>query len=339
MKHKVFSLILSFFVLILSVQQSYAQKNAKITTNLSSGFIHLTSYNGVTNQAFNFQVAISPNNVNIPNWALMVRLKEPIRNREGKVFDPSKISIRINRITGDGPTIQQLGINNAPIPLSLTTIPIVSSSAWPLSTGPNQYHRQFVISFDIIIAGGSYLEALKTYSQYKLNLDFLILNTRGDVLSEDGKFVEIQAYPTDVPPIDPVYSLKINPDVSNGLLEFKSIGDYVNGVSRTYTNGLSVISSTPYALQVKTQTSAFESSTSSIPVNTVSLNLKDPNSSLGGTVALSDNTQTIINNASNNGTQERFFNIHYFTAPNDVRLQNAKPATYQATLLYTLIPQ
>ncbi len=337
MKHKVFSLIFSFAVIILSGQQSYAQK---IETSTSTDYTQVKSYLGITSPAFRLQVAISPNNVNFPNWALMVRVNGPIKNGEGKEIEPRKISIRIKSITGDGPTIQQLGIQNNPIPLSQVNQPIVQSSLWALSTGPNNYYRQFLITFDIIIAGGSYLENLKTYNAYTIGLTFSILDRNSSSLSQSSGSAGIQIVPEGTPPVDPVYSIQVNSNANNGLLEFKSISDYVNGVSQIYTNGLSVISSTPYALQVKAQSSAFESLESSIPLNTVSLNLKAVNnSSVAGTVQLSNAAQTIINSVINSGTQARAFDIRYFTSPSDTRLQNAKPDMYRATLIYTLIPQ
>lgn len=337
MKHTVLSLIFSFSVLILSGLQAYGQK---IETSVSTDYMQVKSYLGATSQTFRLQVAISPNNVNFPNWALMVRLNGPVKNGEGKEIDSRKISIRIKSITGDGPTIQQLGIENNPLPLSQVNQPIVQSSLWPLSTGSNNYYRQFLITFDIIIAGGSYLVPLKTYNAYTIGLSFSILDENKSSLSQSSGSAGIQIVPEGTPPVDPVYSIQINnSDANNGLLEFKSISDYINGVSQTYTNGLAVISNTAYSIQVKTQTSTFESATGSIPVNTVSLNLKDPNSILEGTTTLSNTTQTPINNASSTGTLKRFFNIRYFTAPSDLRMQNAKPDTYRATLLYTLIPQ
>src|SRR5690606_8492737 len=112
---------------------------------------------------------------------------------------------------------------------------------------------------------------------------------------------------------EPVYSIQVNSNAVNGNLEFKSISDYVNGVSQTYTNGLSVVSNTPYALQVKAQSSAFASLNNSIPLNTVSLNLKAANNnSVAGTVQLSNAEQTIIGSVINSGTQPRAFDIRYF---------------------------
>jgi len=94
----------------------------------------------------------------------MVRANQPIANGEGKTFEPSKISIRINNISG-GPTLQSIGATNTLIPLSFSDQPVFRNSNFPIRNGPNEFYKQYIFSFDIVISGGSYLEALKTYKE------------------------------------------------------------------------------------------------------------------------------------------------------------------------------
>jgi hypothetical protein len=334
-KKKLIFAVLFFFIAVFN--SKYLLGQGSLTTGTQSEYVDVQSYAGglIRPNAFGFRIHIN-GPLNIANWSLKVRVIQNI-NYQGKVFDLSKIRIKINKITGDGYTLQSIGTSNPEIPLSLADVFIIQNSKMPINESG---YKQIYFSFDIYVVGGAYLQDFKSWDNHPFNLVFSLEATSGPISSSQtsGSFLRIN--PSGTPPVDPVYSIQVNnSNASNGLLEFKSIDDYVNGVSQTYTNGLSLISSTTYALQVKAQTSAFESATNSIPIGIVSLNLKDPNSSLEGTVVLSNTVQTVINNASNNGTQARNFNIRYFTTPNDQRLQNAKPDTYRATLLYTLIPQ
>ena len=318
MKHKVFSLILSFAVIILSGQQSYGQVNMTVTTNRTSPI--------AVNNEMIYVNALSLNityqRTNESNWSIGVRGQDV-----SGILD--KISIRMNSVSGDNPpTLSQL---NGKIRYLKTTDQYVNEKiGWKLNAGSSP--MTLVITYDIIIDRATY-NALDPYENFMLNLHFSLF----------GANDKLFAGPISIPPFGinppPVHSIQVDLNASNGLLEFKSIGDYANGVSQTFTNGLALSSSTAYELQVKTQTSNFESATASIPVGIVSLNLKESNGSLEGTVMLSNTMQTILTSASNSGRQGKFFNIRYFTGPNDTRLQNKKPDTYRATLLYSLIPR
>lgn len=335
MKINIYRLFLSLFVLSLLSGHAYGQ----ITTNAWAQHISIDNYaNKVNLKEFSLQVNIKTNNVNISDWGLQVKVLGDIRNSEGKVFDHSKLKIRVNDVTSPGPTKAQLGSLEEPV-LSQQSRVIIPKALAPIFTTSQEYYKQFVITFDILIEGGAYLQALTSENHYPLNLAFSIVKNNVSI-STATTTDQIHVHPSGTPPLAPVYSIQINNNASNGLLEFRSISDYVNGVSQTYGNGLTVISSTPYALQVKAQTSAFESLNNSLPLNTVSLNLKAVNNtSVTGTVPLSNAAQTIINSVMNTGTQPRAFDIRYFTSPNDTRLQNAKPDTYKTTLIYTMIPQ
>src|SRR5690606_1147160 len=116
----------------------------------------------------------------------------------------------------------------------------------------------YIFTFDIIIAGGSYLQALKTYSQYELGLTFTILKANDEVLSQSSSNINMQIFPEDTPPTEPTYGIQVNGNAREGLLEFKTISDYANGVSQIYQNGLSIISNTPYVVQVRSQSVNFE---------------------------------------------------------------------------------
>ncbi|MDD2475681.1 MAG: hypothetical protein PHI32_07200 [Dysgonamonadaceae bacterium] len=336
MKNKLFIAVVTF----ISIAFFYSQKlSAQVTSESNSSWIELTSYTGSTTyNAFRFSINLSGKNINYPNWSLVVRANPPITNPEGKIFDPTKISIRINQVTG-GPTLADLGANQTPIPLSFNDKHIINRSSFPLRNGPEEYYKKYTFDFDVLIEGGSYLENLKTWSQYILSLTFSVLGANDKSITQSSPQVFMQIYPTGTPPSEPTYGIQVNSNARNGLLEFKTITDYVNGVSQTYQNGLSVTSNTGYAVQVRSLKTNFEAGTHILPVSAVSLEIKDPNNSaVGGTISLSGNDQTVFN-ATNSGTQPRLFNLRYFTQPNDERMLNAKPASYETTLVYTLAPQ
>ena len=149
--------------------------------------------------------------------------------------------------------------------------------------------------------------------------------------------MQIQIQPNDSPPNEPSYGIQVNGNAREGLLEFRSISDFVNGVSITYKDGLSISSNTPYAVQVKTLTSNFESGNNVLPVNIVSLNIKSSDNSINGNVVLSESTQTVFTGI--NKSKQNLFDIRYYTQPNDERLLKVNPDNFRTTLVYTLIPQ
>jgi hypothetical protein len=333
----------AFLITILFLSSNDLMAQVTLVDGGGTGFISVRSYNGIRMQKhFILQMNVLGENINIPKWSIFAYVNEPIKNSDGKVLDPSKVSIRLNDITGAGaPTIQEIGTHTSPIPLSLAEVPIIRYSNAPIQTGERaQNNKQIRFSFDIIIAAGSYLEALKSWNNYSMNLIFVLRNEQGQLLSKTNRIIGMQIYPDDTPPApEPTYGIQINTIARHGLLEFKTIYDYVNGVSQTYQKALAITSNTPYAIQVKSLTNNFEAGNSTLPVNTVSLGIQDAsNSSTGGAIVLSENAKTVFN-ATNINTQPRLFDIRYFTQPNDERMLHAKPDSYQTTLMYTLIPQ
>lgn len=341
MKNRLICLVA--FLCIFTFQNNSLFAQITLNNGGGTGYMSVQTYNGVEFKShYILQIDINGTNQNLANWELVVRVDRPIRNSEGKTLDPSKVSLRLNSISGNGaPTIQDIGATIRPIPLSLAETPIIENSRAQLATGPTEYHKQIRISFDIIIAAGSYLEALKSWQNYNMNLLFSLRKNSKQVVSQTIREFQMQIYPAGVPPIDPVtpqLGIQVNSSARNGLLEFKSISDYVNGVSQSYERGLSITSNTPYSLQVKAVSANLVSNNNTLPINTVSLSIQETdNPAVGGVIILSENNQTVFN-ALNTGTQARLFDIRYFTNPNDQRMLNAKPANYQTTLTYTLIP-
>lgn len=314
---------------------------AQVTSEANSNWIGLNSYSGSTTvNAFRFSINLNHTQpVDYSNWSLLVRVNSPINNGQKTFNDPSKISIRLNSISGeDYPTIAQVGASQTPIPLSFNDQYLIQRSNYPLQTDSTNWYKKFTFDFDIIIAGGSYLENLFSYTAYILSLNFSVLSESGQLLTQQTPQAEMQIAPSGTPPSEPTYGIIVNTAARNGLLELKTMRDYIEGVSQTYKDGLSVTSTTDYSIEVRSLKNNFEAGNNTVPVNAVSLELKDSRNNGGGTIVLYENTQTVFNTTAT-GKQARLFDIRYFTTPNDERLINATPASYQTTLMYTLVPQ
>src|SRR5690606_10581731 len=124
---------------------------------------------------------------------------------EGKVLDPSKVSLRLNSISGkrDVPTIQQVGAIIGKIPLSLSDVPIIPNSQYAIRTGSQHLNNnQFRFSFDIIVEGGSYLEQLKSWQNYVMDMEFTFRSSAVNP-SKTNRVIQFQIHPDDTPPITP----------------------------------------------------------------------------------------------------------------------------------------
>lgn len=308
-----------------------------VDSESNSNWIGLSSYNGSTTvNAFRFSINIRGENINYPNWSLVVRANSPITNSEGKIFDPSKISIRINQVTG-GPTLTELGANQTPIPLSFNDKYIINRSSFPLKNGSNEYYKKYTFDFDIIIAGGSYLENLKTYQQYLLSLTFSVLGANDKVVTESSPSVSMQIYPNDAPPSGPEFGFEVFADAS---LNFNVPEDYTRKVESSEESWLKVTSKDKgYTVNVQTSDSYFEGE-SDIPVGVVSMQVEDKiGSRTGPEIALKNSGQTVFNGNAT-GSEPRKLDVRYFISPDNAKgLAIYKPGNYVTRLTYTLLPQ
>ena len=308
-----------------------------VDSESNSNWIGLSSYNGSTTvNAFRFSINIRGENINYPNWSLVVRANSPITNSEGKIFDPSKISIRINQVTG-GPTLTELGANQTPIPLSFNDKYIINRSSFPLKNGKGEYYKKYTFDFDIIIAGGSYLENLKTYQQYLMSLTFSVLGANDKVVTESSPSVSMQIYPDDAPPSGPEFGFEVFADAS---LNFNVPEDYTRKVESSEESWLKVTSKDKgYTVNVQTSDSYFEGE-SDIPVGVVSMQVEDKiGSRTGPEIALKNSGQTVFNGNAT-GSEPRKLDVRYFISPDNAKgLAIYKPGNYVTRLTYTLLPQ
>ena len=330
MKNKIWVFVVAFIATTLfSINDLWAQ-NFPVHLQIIPRNILITSIDGViAENVYTLTMRTDWNREITEPWSIAVRISNPITS--GNITVPSeKISIRFNKISG-GINLGDVGVDNGTryVLSDVNFKPLIINTNVDLKTS-----KTYGIDFDIIVDGGDYLEKVKKTTKFPFSLTFLV--TIGNQTTELSQNIDFQI--DEIKGSFATYGIIVNTAAGNGLLELKTMRDYIEGVSQTYKDGLSVISTTDYSIEVRSLKNNFEAGNNTVPVNAVSLELKDSRNNGGGTIVLSENTQTVFNTTAT-GKQARLFDIRYFTTPNDERLINATPASYQTTLMYTLVPK
>ncbi|MDD4698029.1 MAG: hypothetical protein PHR52_10905, partial [Fermentimonas sp.] len=114
----------------------------------------------------------------------------------------------------------------------------------------------------------------------------------------------------------PVYSITVSPEA---ILEFNSVSDYMNGVSKTSKSGLKISATDSYEVRFKSLNNLFTSATTSstFPLDLVTLRL-DGGSGTQLPVTLSTTNELILEGVSTNGNIVEYDMI-YTAQPIDER--------------------
>ncbi len=187
---------IKFFLIIAAIAFiSNRTTNAQsIITNAQSSYIRLNSYDGiVANNVFGLKIYVRENNVSIPNWTLAARVNGEVKNVEGKVFDLSKMSIQINSTSGEGFTLRKIGINKEPVSLNEKEFSIFENSKAPIFSTDDL--KEYYISFNIIIEGGNYLDALKSWDQYQMDMAFFLRDEHNELISQSESSILMRITP------------------------------------------------------------------------------------------------------------------------------------------------
>lgn len=294
----------------------------------------------VFSNTFQIQIDLDGQNVSYPLWNLGMVLNQPITNSEGKTYPFNKIKFRLSAV--NGMTFQQIGSGTTAIPLSSPSMSalFINKSNAPIANGNGEYHRQVVFTVEMLLEGGSYMDALKSWNNYVINLGFVFYDRDGRELLRSSAVNSMQVQPNGSYESPASYAIQVQDNARSGLLELKTMNDYVNGAAVNYANGLTVTAATPYAIQVRTGSAQFSSGHNSLPVSVVNLSLSAANNSGMSTITLSENNQTVLRAGSSTSTSELFrYHIKYFTKPNDSRLNNAASETYSGIVIYEIVPQ
>jgi hypothetical protein len=311
-------------------------------------YLKIDSYDGGTSSGI-FSLYITQRhgvNVDIENWRLSVRLLTPIlATDDGTEFPADKISFIHIETKGEGvPNIGEIGIAS-PVSLSSSTeVFLVPNARTPLKNEGD--YCQLLLDFNLSAAAGTYLENLynKTgewVKYYSVTFQFTLYdgnNTAIEVVNFPWRNFQVHRLTGDPPPDENQYSIRVSTEASNGLLEFKTMADYLNGKSVTYTDGLSVSATTAYQVTVRSIPAHFSSAVgNTLPLDVVRLQLTGGAGTMAP-VALSTDTKTILQGLSTNGASQHF-DITYSTEANDARLFNVPSDHYTTSLMYEISPR
>jgi hypothetical protein len=338
--NKRFFICCLFFTVLFSMCRVDSFAQARIGASNQNYISVATSKDQTFSNAYQVQLDVLGILRNYPNWSLGMILLQPITNSEGKTFPFTKLKLKLSAVNGT--TFQQIGSGTTPIPLSTpgTQSLLINSSKYALSTEWYEFYKSIVFTVDLVLEGGTYMDALKSWQAYSLNIAFVLLDRNGNELGRSSAVNGMQIRPDGSYQSPASYGIQVQDNARSALLELKTMNDYANGASVSYANGLSVTAATPYAIQVRMGSANFSSGKNSLPVSVANLNLIPATGGTGGSITLSETAQTILNGGAMTSSSQLYrYNVRYFTKANDARLNNAVPDSYSGLVIYEIIPQ
>lgn len=330
------------FLVLLGTYQ--AQSQIRLEWDGGSDYLEVGSYAGATTSNNGARVKISCQKyTGFKNWRLSVKITNYPVKENNDIFPADKISFipvytygNINPL----PSVSEIGI-----PPSVTLmngsgeVYLVPKSNATLNNAIDNY-RYVTILFDVNVAPGGYLSALQAWRHYIFMLEYTLYDESGNIIGilPNRKF-EIHVKPlSGTPTSKNQYSISLSTEATNGILEFKTVSDYVNGKSVTYANGLNVSSTTSYQVTVKSIPSEFSSATgNTLPLDVIHLQVTN-SSQVGNNISLSTSQQTILQGTSTGGNAVGY-DIKYYTNANDSRLFNVPSDNYSTSLIYEISPR
>lgn len=327
-------LLLIFLLSIASIHFVFGQYD---TYNLAWGggsFFVVTSYNGQLSQE-NYTILQLGSNKMVPaEWKITASVKSISHN-----FPVNMLGFRAT--TKRGASNVPIGaINNMMIWNNLqglnAEVDLVNFQSLP----QDGYH-QLLLDLQLQVQGGVYLKQIPRWSTVALTVEYnlyrRVVNTHvwgspiATLLASTSFQVNIDP---NSPGPSPVSSITVTPDV---LLEFNSIADYMNGVTKTYTEGLKVSSTANYEVRVKSQTSQFTSTTSNrtLPLDLVSLQLSGVNGAQPA-VSISTINQIILKSNTTNGAVVNYDMIYKAKPIEDLNLKINNQETFTTQLMFEL---
>lgn len=339
MSKRIAQIVLFLFVIGFSYGQTFS--------GYSNTYLHVKSYDGaVSIDAFRLRFEYTGDSLYVPNWKISVRVKGPIVSSDGKVFPSEKISLVAVRTEGQAnpgplPTLSEIGVRPHVALDGLSEVFLVPSSNKPLCNKSDySTYYDLNIFFNLVVAGGGYLADLHEYRQFVVPFQFTAYRGDNTVIGvyDQNYTIQVHRLTGDPPPDENQYSIRVSTEASNGLLEFKTMADYLNGKSVTYTDGLSVSATTAYQVTVRSIPAHFSSAVgNTLPLDVVRLQLTGGAGTMAP-VALSTDTKTILQGLSTNGASQHF-DITYSTEANDARLFNVPADHYTTSLMYEISPR
>lgn len=335
------------FIVLLVFFNCFSQVSYSSWTN---SYLQINSYNGNTNpDAYTFTLA-GNGDFNIPYWRVSVKLKQPITTSDAMYTLPAnKISFQPVSTAGQAypnpiPSIPQIGM---PLNVFLQEgqevflVPQSNAALYNQPAQPNGYYN-LQVKYSMNVMGGAYLGNYPAWITFIAPLQFTAYDQYNNIIGKADHNFQFQIGTlSGTPPGIPEMSLKFAANAVNGTLEFKSMQDYINGVSVTYPNALIVNSNTSYQIKLKSVQSQFSSvAGNTIPLEAVKLTLNPVSQNSGSvhSVSLSTSSQLIATGNTTQGSNV-YYDIIYSTASNDERFINAKTEEYSTTIQYEITPQ
>src|SRR5690606_9969246 len=259
------------------------------------GWASVQNYGGVqvNNHSVIFLEMQDSQGNQMKEWSLHFKVNGNITNGT-KNFPASRLKFQFNNLTSNGPNSD--GVTPTPANMGIITDPIVFSQNFasfvPYSTYSFHVVNKYFstnLNYNFMIEGGAYLQEYYSAQNYWVPLYIELRNSNNQVKATTTLSFEMQIMPSGNPPQTPTYGIQFDASAKNVLLEFKTAGDYANGVSKTLIKAFSTFSNTPYVVRVNTLNSNLTSSGNhTLPVNAVKLSVKDNQSgAVTGNVNLS----------------------------------------------------
>ncbi|MHA6727003.1 hypothetical protein ACX3PU_02945 [Chryseobacterium sp. A301] len=340
-----------FILLILSIPFFHYGQAVRIEPH-NTGWFPVDSYQGArVSNLIKVPIHLtSTQGYQMSGWSLRFRVVGPITNGAITInpADLQKIKFQVSTITSSGANDDGMvaNLNNVGADLSLIPFSTGSTAIVPYSNFNLQVTNRYLginLGLDVEMEGGTYLEQYSSWNSYTVNLVFELRNRKGQIMPSGQPApvaFAMRIHPRDTPPIEQNYLVSLNPNASNVLLEFKTPNDYANGVTQVQPQALSILSETPYFLQVKTLSTDLSSTTSTLPFNSVQLTMKESQSgSTTGSVMLSTTNQTLHSSPAHSTIKG--YDLTYFIKPptDNYGFFNKPYQLYSGTLLFSITPQ
>lgn len=332
--------VLIFF--IFSYSLAGAQKKHIDINGWGGGEVTVNGYEGATASKIMYvQLHIQdpkPVNTSMDQWSLTYRVNGNISNGS-KTFPPERMKLRFNDLTYSGtndaniiPTASSLMLNTAPLPLAYANSFFVQNSPYNL-TLLTKYYMQLTLSYDALVDSGVYLAEYSSGNAYNVSLTVEVRDKNGVL-----KGSAVITFTMRIVPIYSNYGMIFDPAAQQITLEFNSAHAYTNGVSQSYSQAFSTVSTTSYTVKVSTLSNNLTSGASNtLPINAITLTVRDhATQAIKGAVNLSTTKQTVISNTAH---ATKFFDTNYSTLPGDTRFMNKPLGQYSGTLVFEMAPQ
>lgn len=304
---------------------------------IGRGEITVNGYEGATkSEIMTAQIHLNhATNTDMSQWSLTYKVNGTITNGT-QTFPPDKIKLRFSNMTYQNtndaniiPTASTLMLKTGLLPLAYSNSFLVQNSTYNLAL-LNNYYLQLVLNYDAIVDNGVYLAQYSSGTAYPINITLEVRDKNGVVKSSGTANFTLK--------IVPIYSgngMLFDPAAQNISLEFNSSNAYTTGVSKTYTQAFSTVSTTGYTVKVSAQNTNLTSGATILPVNAIKLTVRDTTTqALKSTVNLSTVKQILIDSATGHTT--KFFDTTYSTDAGDTRFMNKPFGQYSGILVFEM---